>query len=138
MKSQLVVHHRGMLTIQNVTEVAGMIEKMLRNKKFTVITMNELFGWLEERIQGQRLAGICGSPPKVEIISRSYNAHLIIHGTYGIFPFLTRTNDETYDRDFKNPYFILEGKEEPTRVTIFHRTDAGDRLIWKFEVEEEQ
>lgn len=138
MKSQLAVHHRGMLTIQNVTEVAGVIEKMLRGKKFTAITMNELFGWREERIQGERLAGICGSPPKVEVISRSYNAHLIIHSTYGMFPIKTETNDEKYDGDFRNPYVIIEGNEEnPTQITIFHRTDAGDRLIWRFEVEEE-
>jgi hypothetical protein len=142
----------GRLTTENVEQVGKLLSELLEGKFYTVITA------IPRRCPGDAQAsdirmdvrtsqklvaeGACdkkaivahrGDKKAIVAEVSDDRAHLTIHDTFGLYCIDSDLQREVgHDPTYQNPYIVFEGN----RVTIRHRSPAGNLLVWVFAVED--
>ena len=133
------LHWYGMLTIENVQQIADLLLQLLDGKRYTFVAANEFFRFKPEVRTGQTLdhkgarsgkaIGIYSdekdTPPR--------HAGFNVGDTYGVWGCSTNLAENKYDPEFNNPYFVFEYN----KVTITHRAPAGHLLYWVAAIEQD-
>ncbi len=128
MKNKYNLSWRGMLTVENVQQVADLLHKLLDGKCYTFITANEFFQFKPEVQTKQHFLsneGAVGVYYDEENTPPKY-AGFNVNDTRGVWSCSTNSTDIRKDPEFKNPYLFFEND----RVTITHRAPAGNLLYW--------
>lgn len=121
----------GMLTVENIDQVAERILRLLQGKRYTFVAFNEIFPDRLEVRTGMRLDpkdatnGIGVSVYRDESGNGDFAGFNVVD-SYGVWGPTTTVKEDRYDDDFRNPYIYF--KED--RVTIAHHAPAGHKLIW--------
>jgi len=121
----------GMLTINNIQEVADRILEMLELKRYTFVAISDDDTLKPTVHTGQQLAP-GGEPVRVRIDEQRRFANLFT-GTWGLS---TTLEEDTHDPEFNNPYLVFEQDSmHGDRVTITHRAGTSIKVCWVAAVE---
>ena len=130
----------GNLTLENADDFTERLQKMLAGKFYTFVSVNEARGYTPETKVNQYLGGRrnvkgIGGADNIAIDAyedgRSWR-HSIVCDSYGVWSL------HAYSRESKeSTYFVFEASDRhcPERVTITHKADAGNTLIWQISVQ---
>lgn len=123
----------GMLTHKNAARVAELLTQLLGGERFSTAVSNEFYDYKPSLRTCQILNTKDGDPISVSRSdSGSKRTYVSIHDSYGLWSFDTELEEDRYDPDFNNPYFVFECN----KVTITTRTPNGSRFYVVFMVEE--
>jgi hypothetical protein len=123
----------GMLTINNIEQVADLLRQLLSGKRYAFVSSNELFSFKPEVRTNQELKP--SDPINVYYDKDGKRfAGFNVYDSYGVWGCSTSLQEEQYDHEFKNPYFVFN----LDKVTITHRAPAGHKLYWVVVVEGDQ
>lgn len=123
----------GMLTVENIERVADLLRQLLKGKRYTFVAANEFFGFKPEVRTNQELKpSTTGDPINVYYDKDGKRfAGFNVCDSYGVWGCSTSLQEEQYDHEFKNPYFVFEWN----KVTITHCAPAGHKLYWVAAIE---
>ena len=125
----------GMLTVKNIERVADLLRQLLNEKRYTFVAANECFDFRPEVRTNQKLEpSTAGDPISVyHDKDQGQFACFSVRDSYGVWGCSTNLQEESYDHEFKNPYFVFERN----KVNITHRAPAGNKLYWVAAIERE-
>ncbi len=122
----------GMLTIENVQEVADLLLQLLDKKRYAFVGAGEFYDFMPKVRTNQCLRhkdSLTGKAINV-YYSKKENppkyAGFNVCDTHGVWGCSTNLIEDIYDPSFNNPYLTFENN----RVTITQRTPAGKLLYW--------
>lgn len=135
----------GMLTVNNLEEVANRVYEFLKGKRYTFVAVNSFFGRpdpvgdqgfvLSTNHPEVRTNQYLSGPPSVwyekDTDNPSYRG-FNFGDTYGSWGLCTATNEPQYDPSFNNPYYVIDY----VTVRFYHRAPAGHFLAWVFAIDQ--
>ena len=125
MTREINLSWQGMLTIDNIDEVAKLIFQLLGGKEFVLMEKNGLFKFKPQFTANQRLCGV--SEKGIEVRREGNNsAGFNPEYTDAVLPISTDLKDEIFDPRYRNPHIRFE----KDKVTIVKLTDAGHLMGW--------
>ncbi|MBD3244967.1 MAG: hypothetical protein GF335_03165 [Candidatus Moranbacteria bacterium] len=133
------LHWYGVLTIENLQQVADLLLQLLDGKRYTFVAANEFFRFKPEVRTGQTLSHKGATTGKAinvyydEKENPPKHAGFNVGDTYGVWGCSTNLATDEYDNEFNNPYFVFEYN----KVTITHRAPAGHLLYWVVAIEQD-
>lgn len=126
----------GMLTINNIEQVVGLLKQLIDGKRYTFVACNELDGFKPEVRTSQCVEHNKATSKNAFNIyydtENSRYAGFNIVDSYGVWGCSTNTTDEKFDHERKNPYFSFKYNQ----VIIEHRAAGGNLLYWCIAVED--
>jgi uncharacterized protein YoaH (UPF0181 family) len=134
-EKEINLNWNGMLTVENIEQVAEVLRQLLKGKKFTFVACHEDNNFIPKARTCQELRSINGDDP----ISVYYDkeskrfAGFNACDSYGVWGCSTSLHVDVYDHEFKNPYFAFEYN----KVTITHRAASGSKIYWVCAIERE-
>lgn len=125
----------GVLTFENIDQVADTLRDLLTGRRFTLVSANEL-EMFKPRVKQGKMVVEREMHPGVYVNRRSDpdGTILRVSDTDSVWGCITRTHDESPDPTFENPHISFEGD----RVTITCRAPSGLKLYWVVVVEKDQ
>jgi hypothetical protein len=113
----------GMLTIDNVHEVASLFSRLLDGKHYAFVSVNEGCNFKPDVQTGQMLK-------HVKLASHGFSFRNAYGGSWDCS---TTATEDVLDPTFNNPHFSFEFN----KVIITHRAPAGHLLYWVAAIEDE-
>jgi len=121
----------GILTIDNVQEVADRIRKLLEGKKYTFVTVNELRGFKPRVHTGQRLRK---SSDAVSIHTDGQaRAGFNVLDTHSAWGCTTNLIEGTFDPEIH--ICFEQNNRDGDRMMITRQTEGGPKFFWVAAVE---
>lgn len=124
----------GMLTVENIEQVADLVRQLLVGRTYTFVAANEYRDYKPQVRTNQHMTrSNAGDPVNVyydESAEKRF-AGFSVCDTYGIWGVSTNLKDDLYDPDFKNPFVNFEND----KVTITHRAASGNKIYWVIALE---
>lgn len=133
MKEKIDSRWAGMLTVENIEEVAKLIFSLLEGKSYTFVSVNEIFRFKPESRSGQKLEKV-SKKDKINVWygeNKKY-AGFNFEDTYGVWGCDTHLRENIYDSKFENPYIEFNGNT----ITITHRAAGQNLIYWLIIIDE--
>lgn len=127
----------GMLTVNNVEQVADLLRQLLTGKRYTFVAVNEFYGFKPEVRTSQKLKPKINSSNPINVYYDDTGAKRFagfsVSDSYGVWSFSTNLQEDQDDPGSKNPHFSFEWD----KVTIIFRLSGGNLVYWVAAVEKE-
>ena len=121
----------GMLTLENIDQVATLLGQLLAGKKYTFVTANEHSDFKPDVRTNQTLLDTISVTRDKK--GEKWSARFVVTDSYGMWYCSTNLEEQQYDGEFNNPHFTFKSDQ----VTITHRGPAGFKIYWVIAIQDD-
>lgn len=118
-------HFNGMLTIENIEEVANMIVDILHDKQYVFVSANEFFDYKPDVRVNQKL-----KQDALSVWIEDGYAGFNICDSYGVWGLSAM--QKGYNASFDAPYVEIEYNT----IKITHKAGSGNKIYWVITAQE--